>query len=51
MAAHACKDVEQGEHSAIAGGNANVYSTLEFNNGSISKTCELIYLKAQLYHS
>jgi len=29
--AHAGEDVQQEEHSSIAGGNVNLYSTMEIN--------------------
>jgi hypothetical protein len=38
--AHAVKDVEQGEHSSIAGGSANLYNHFGNQLGSFSENWE-----------
>ena len=38
--AHAGEDVEQGEHSSIAGGSANVYNHFENQFGGFSENWE-----------
>ena len=51
MTAHAGKDVEQGEHSSIADGHADLYSHFGSQYGSVSENLKLISLKTQLSHS
>ena len=46
-----CKDMEQGEHSSIAGGNANIYNHLGNQFGGFSESWEYFCLNTQLYHS
>jgi hypothetical protein len=38
--AHVGKDVEQGEHSSIAGGSANLYNDFEKQFGGFSENLE-----------
>ena len=45
------KDVEQGEHSSIAGGNANLYNHFGNQYGGFSENWESTYLTIQQYHS
>jgi hypothetical protein len=49
--AHASKDVEQGEHSSIAGRSVNLYNHFGNKSGNFSENWEKFYLKTQLYHS
>ena len=42
--AHATKDVEQEEHSSIAGGSAKLHSYFENQYGSFSENLKSIYL-------
>ena len=51
MTTHASKDVEQGEHSSIAGGRRNLCSRDGNRCGSSSGRRESVYLKIQLDHS
>ena len=51
VTADAGEDVEQGEHSSIAGGIAHLYNHFENQFGSFSETWEEFYLNTQLYHS
>jgi hypothetical protein len=46
-----CVDVEQKEHSSIAGGIINWYNHFENQSEGSSENWKLIYLKNQLYHS
>jgi hypothetical protein len=46
--AHAGEDMEQGEHSSIAGRSANVYSHYRYQCGDFSGEWEPIYPKIQL---
>ena len=45
MTAYTDKNVEQGEHSSIAGESANLYSHYGNQYGSSSENWELIHLK------
>ena len=51
VTAHAGEDVEQGEHSFIAGWSANLYSHYGNQYGGSLESRKSIYLKTQLYHS
>lgn len=50
LTAHAREDVEQEEHSSVAGKSKNLYNHYEKQYGSSSEHWELINLKIQLYH-
>lgn len=51
MIVHACENLEQGHHSIIAGGSANLHSNYEIHIVFPQKSWEFIYLKIQLYYS
>ena len=50
MTVYAEKNVEQGEHSSSASGNANLYSHFGIQYGSFSENWESTYLKIQQYY-
>ena len=45
VTAHSVEDVEQGEHSSIASGSANLYRHYGDQYGISQKNRELIYVK------
>ena len=49
MTAHAGEDVEQEDHSSIAGGSSNFYNDYGNQFGSFLENWEQFYLKSQLY--
>jgi hypothetical protein len=51
MTAHGDENVQQGEHSFIAGGNENLYRHYGNQYGGSSENWALIYFKTKLYHS
>ena len=50
VTADAGADVQQREHSSIAGGSANLYGHFRNQYGSFSESWESMDLKTQLYH-
>ena len=51
MTAHGDENVQQGEHSFIAGGNENLYRHYGNQYGGSSENWALIYFKTMLYNS
>ena len=51
MIVYVGEDVEYGENSSIAGGNANLYNHFGNQYGGFSKNWESTYLRIQKYHS
>jgi hypothetical protein len=49
--AHTGKDVEQWEHSSIAGGSSNLYNHSGDQFVTVSEYWKWFYFKTQLYHS
>ena len=51
VTAHAAEDVEQGEHSSIAGGSTDLYGHFEGQSDRFSGDWESIYHMTQLNNS
>jgi hypothetical protein len=51
VAAHAREDVEQGRHSSIAHGTANLYYHSGNQFGGFSENWQYFYLKTLIYYS